>query len=104
MAAVPDPTDLEIVGYDDRFASDFRRLNVEWLEGFGLLEPADLKYLDAPRETIIAPGGQIFFAIRAGIVVGTCAVLPHGPAAAELAKLAVAAAARDRPSPHRRGD
>jgi hypothetical protein len=43
MAAVPDPGPIEIVGYDDRFAADFKRLNVEWLEGFGLLEPSDFR-------------------------------------------------------------
>src|SRR5262249_9038440 len=96
MAAVPDPGRVEVVGYDDRFAADFKRLNVEWLEGFGLLEPADLEYLDAPREKIVAPGGQIFFAVEDGVVVGTCAVWPRGPAAAELLKLAVTAAAQRR--------
>src|SRR5262245_17869708 len=96
MAAVPDPGWIEIVGYDDRFAADFKRLNVEWLEGFGLLEPTDLPYLDAPRATIIAPGGQIFFAVEAGVVIGTCAVRPLGPAAAELVKLAVAPVAQRR--------
>src|SRR5262245_11951553 len=90
MAAVPDPGRVEIIGYDDRFAADFKRLNVEWLEGFGLLEQSDLPYLDTPRATIIAPGGQIFFAVEAGAVIGTCAVRPLGPAAAELVKLAVA--------------
>ena len=96
MAAVPNSERLEIVGYDDRFAADFKRLNVEWLEGFGLLEPADLKHLDAPRETIIAPGGQIFFAMAAGVVLGTCAVRPVVPGVAELVKLAVTPAAQGR--------
>jgi ribosomal protein S18 acetylase RimI-like enzyme len=96
MAAVSDPGPIEIVGYDDRFAADFKRLNIEWLEGFDLLEPSDLRYLDAPRATIIAPGGQIFFAVEAGNVIGTCAVRPLGPAAAELVKLAVAPVAQRR--------
>src|SRR6478736_770931 len=96
MAAGTEPGQIDIVSYDDRYAVDFKRLNVEWLQGFGLLEPADLQYLDAPRETIVASGGQIFFAVETGIVIGTCAVMPLGPTAAELVKLAVAPPAQRR--------
>ena len=96
MGPTTDDQRIEIVGYDDRFAPDFRRLNVEWLEGFGLLEPADLKYLNAPRESIIVPGGEILLAVKGGTVVGTCAVLPGGPNVVELVKLAVAPAAQRR--------
>jgi ribosomal protein S18 acetylase RimI-like enzyme len=96
MTVTPDQDRIEVVGYDDRFAPDFRRLNIEWLEGFGLLEPPDLKHLDAPRESIVALGGQVFFAVAEGIVVGTCAVLPHGANVVEFIKFAVAPAAQRR--------
>jgi ribosomal protein S18 acetylase RimI-like enzyme len=81
---------VEIVGYDDRFAADFARLNAAWLNGYGLFEPADAKHLDAPRASIVEAGGQILFAVDAGAVVGTCAVVRAGPGVVELAKLAVA--------------
>ncbi|MEW6736236.1 MAG: GNAT family N-acetyltransferase [Acidobacteriota bacterium] len=87
---------IQVVYYEDRYASEFRRLNYEWLEGFGLLEPADMNYLDAPRQTIIEKGGQIFFAIEDEWVIGTCAVLSSSPTVVELAKLAVTAAAQGR--------
>src|SRR5262249_55936601 len=70
--------------------------NSGWLERFGLLEPADAKHLHAPRESIIATGGQILFAVEQGVVVGTCALLRLSPTVVELAKLAVAPAAQRR--------
>jgi ribosomal protein S18 acetylase RimI-like enzyme len=96
MAPKPEPGRIDIVGYENRFAADFRRLNAAWLEGYGLLEPADAKYLDTPRETILAAGGQIFFAVKDGVVLGTCAVLRVDPGVVELAKLAVDPAAQGR--------
>lgn len=87
---------VRIRGYEDRFAADFARLNREWLEGFGLLEEADAKYLDQPRESIIDLGGEILFAVTAERVVGACAILRIDFAVVELAKLAVAPDARGR--------
>jgi ribosomal protein S18 acetylase RimI-like enzyme len=80
---------IKIIGYEDCFASDFARLNRDWLEAFGLLEPADSKHLDSPRESIIEPGGAILLAVDEGSVVGTCAILRIGPKIVELAKLSV---------------
>jgi ribosomal protein S18 acetylase RimI-like enzyme len=87
---------IMIRGYEDRFAADFARLNREWLEGFGLLEEADLKYLDHPRESILDHGGEIFVAVDGELVVGACAVLRIDHAVVELAKLSVAPDARGR--------
>jgi ribosomal protein S18 acetylase RimI-like enzyme len=83
-----------IIPFQDPYAADFKRLNLEWLEAYGLLEPGDLKYLDAPRQSIIEAGGQILLAVDPDGVVGTCALLPCGEAAVELVKLAVATRAR----------
>jgi ribosomal protein S18 acetylase RimI-like enzyme len=87
---------VKIVHFEDRFASDFERLNRAWLEGYGLLEPQDVKYLDAPRETIIDPGGSILMAVENDRVIGTCAVIPVAPRVVELAKLAVVPEAQRR--------
>jgi ribosomal protein S18 acetylase RimI-like enzyme len=87
---------VRIVPYRDEYAADFDRLNREWLEGYGLLEPLDETYLRAPRQLIVEPGGQIFFAVTDIEVLGTCAALWHEPGVLELAKLAVAPAARGR--------
>lgn len=64
-------------------------LNRVWLEQHNLLEDGDLKHLQHPEESILAPGGEIFFAVRADQVVGTCAVIPRQPGEVELIKLTV---------------
>jgi N-acetylglutamate synthase-like GNAT family acetyltransferase len=91
---MPDDRDITIVAYEDRHAGDFKRLNREWLDGFGLYEDADAKQLDAPREAIIATGGEIYVALKGGRVVGTCALVRMSTDMFEVAKLSVAADAR----------
>src|SRR6185503_3732135 len=80
---------MTIEVYRREHAQVFDALNRAWLEGNGLLEPADEPHLTNPDETIIAAGGQIFVAIEDGMVVGTCAIAPHGPGELEIVKLAV---------------
>jgi N-acetylglutamate synthase-like GNAT family acetyltransferase len=95
---MPKATDkIKVIPFEERYTPDFIRLNHEWLEGFGLLEDADTKHLNSPRESIIDHGGQIFFALEREIVVGTCAAIRHSSKFIEIAKLAVA------PSAQRRG-
>jgi len=80
---------IDIVGFEDRHADDFARLNREWLDGHGLYEEADGKQLYSPRQEIIDAGGEIFIAVRDGRVVGTCALVRMSHGMFELAKLAV---------------
>lgn len=83
------PSPITIVPFNDQYSEAFARLNLKWLEEYSLLEEIDQKYMDHPRETIIAKGGEIFFALRDGMVVGTCAAIPSNAEEVELAKLAV---------------
>ncbi len=85
MTAVP----TAIVRYRPEFAQDFARLNRAWLERYFTIEPRDEEYLGDPEGRILAPGGEIFFALQADTVVGTCAAIPHGDGEFELAKLCV---------------
>ena len=87
---------ISIVPFDDRFAADFKRLNLEWLHGFDLFEDADLKHLDHARDGIIDRGGEIYVAVDddRGEAVGTIALLPTGPDVVELIKLAVTRSAQ----------
>jgi hypothetical protein len=62
--------EVEIVPFEDRYAGDFARLNREWLEDHGLIEPIDERHLRDPRGTIVAGGGELFLALRDGVVVG----------------------------------
>ncbi len=80
---------MKIIPFEERFARDFKRLNMDWLESYKLFEPADLKHLDTPLQSIIDPGGRILMAIEDDTVVGTCAIIVKNKNVVELAKLAV---------------
>jgi putative acetyltransferase len=86
--------DLMIVPYRQEFRSAFERLNREWIETWFELEDEDREVFRNPEAKILAAGGQIFFILRRGDVLGTCAVIPHGSGEWEIAKMAVEPAAR----------
>ena len=85
-----------VVRYREEFRSAFERLNRDWIETYFVLEAADREILGDPRRTILDPGGQVFFVLEGGEVQGTCAVLRHSVDECEIAKMAVAPAARGR--------
>ncbi|MBN1455814.1 MAG: GNAT family N-acetyltransferase [Methanomicrobia archaeon] len=80
---------LQIVPFDPTYADDFKRLNLVWLERYFRVEPLDIAVLSDPAETIIKPGGMVFFALLDGAVVGTCALIRHTEGLFELSKMAV---------------
>ncbi len=86
--------DVQIETFRAEHAQAFDAVNRAWLVEHGLFEPPDEDQLADPWGEILSPGGQIFVAVRDHEVLGTCAVIPHGPGVFELAKLAVAPAAR----------
>lgn len=75
-------------------AADFAALNLAWLQGYGLLEPADERQLHDPETHVFARGGEIFMARVGEITVGCCAAIPRPDGAIEVAKLAVERGAR----------
>ena len=79
-----------IVPFRRELAPAFQKLNLDWIERLFAVEEADRKVLSDPERSIIAPGGQIFFAMHADEPVGTAAMLRHSAARYELAKMAVA--------------
>jgi putative acetyltransferase len=90
------PSELLIRPFDPASARDaaaFRRLNVEWLERFFVVEPDDHLVLNEPSREIIRPGGKILLAEISAEIVGCCALIaqPADPASWEIAKLAVTA-------------
>ncbi|HEX7335884.1 MAG TPA: GNAT family N-acetyltransferase [Gemmatimonadales bacterium] len=85
-----------VVPYRDEFADAFEQLNREWIETYFVLEDADREVLGDPRGKIIEHGGEVFFVLDQGEVMGTCAVLRHSAEDYEIAKMAVAPAARGR--------
>jgi ribosomal protein S18 acetylase RimI-like enzyme len=80
---------IEITTFRPEHARRFGELNREWLERYGLMEPSELQQLEEPEHYFVGGGGRIFVALHDGEVVGTCAVMPHGPDEVELAKLSV---------------
>jgi len=91
----PSPSPV-IVPYRPEYREAFRQLNLDWLEAYRLLEPADLVPLEDPETHILANGGQVFFALLEEKAVGACAAIRWSDRTFELAKLAVDAPARGR--------
>ena len=81
---------IVIVPYRPELAAAFRQLNLDWIERLFAVEAADRKVLDDPQRAIIAPGGQIFFALDDADAIGTVAMILVSPGRYELAKMAVA--------------
>jgi GNAT superfamily N-acetyltransferase len=84
------------VDYRPAYKKHFRTLNESWLREYFTVESADAHLLADPNGRIIRKGGLVLFALWDGDVVGTAALLRHGPDVWELAKMAVAAAVRGR--------
>ncbi|HVF29490.1 MAG TPA: GNAT family N-acetyltransferase [Pyrinomonadaceae bacterium] len=80
---------VAIIGFDERYAADFARLNYHWIaETYGI-EPHDHDVLDHPHEAVISPGGEVFFALVGDEAGGTVAMIPYGDDSFELTKMAV---------------
>lgn len=80
---------IEVVHYNDKYHADFRRLNLEWLEKYNLLESHDLEILDDPQGTVIQRGGCIFIALEENTVVGTAGLWKENEKEYELVKMTV---------------
>ncbi len=80
---------VEIIDFSPELASDFYKLNVEWLERHFFVEAMDEKILSAPQQEIILPGGAVLFARYQGKIVGTSALLNNGDGNYEITKMAV---------------
>jgi putative acetyltransferase len=91
--SVDDP-EVTVVPFREEFRAAFEQLNRDWIERYFVLEGPDREVFHDPETKILAPGGQIFFVLKDGEVQGTCAVIRHGTAECEIAKMAVAPAAR----------
>jgi DNA-binding MarR family transcriptional regulator/predicted GNAT family N-acyltransferase len=86
--------EVQVLDYTPQYQADFKRLNVEWIEQYFRLEPADLKALDEPDAYILQPGGHILLAAYRGEIVGTCALIKLDAQTYELAKMAVSPTAQ----------
>jgi GNAT superfamily N-acetyltransferase len=89
MRAMAAADELRIVRFDPAYRDAFRRLNLAWLTRYLIIEPVDERVLADPEGEILAPGGEILFALLGGEVVGTVALKADSEGVFELAKMAV---------------
>ncbi len=80
---------IHLIDYAAIYQPDFKRLNLEWLDKFGLTESHDLEILDDPDGTVIARGGFIFLAMDADKVIGTAGLWKESGLEYELIKMGV---------------
>jgi putative acetyltransferase len=80
---------MRLINYEDKYQTDFKRLNMEWLEQYNLTETHDLEILDDPRGTVLEKGGCIFLVMEADKVVGTAGLWKENEEEYELIKMAV---------------
>jgi ribosomal protein S18 acetylase RimI-like enzyme len=81
---------LKIVPFNKDYKPAFEFLNRAWIEEYFIMEEEDLKTLQNPESYILEDGGEVFFAILDGEVVGTAAMIQTDKGIYELAKMAVA--------------
>ena len=82
------PTSIEIIPFESKYAQHFYDLNIEWLKKYFYVEPHDVDVLRNPQSYIIDNGGFIFFAKYKNTIVGTVAII-NEKEAYELSKMAV---------------
>jgi putative acetyltransferase len=80
---------IEIILYENKYQPDFYRLNIVWLDKYGLTESHDLEILNDPQSTIINNGGFIWLAKAGDEIVGSGALIKEAGDRYELAKMAV---------------
>ena len=88
--------EIQIVPFDPLYAKAFADLNYQWIEESYGVEEHDRELLDHPYESVIAEGGEIFFAVVGEEVAGTVAMVKMDNNHFELAKMAVSPAFRGR--------
>ena len=81
---------LKIVPFNKDYKPAFEFLNRAWIEEYFVMEEEDLKTLQNPESYVLERGGEVFFAILDGEVVGTAAMIQTDKGIYELAKMAVA--------------
>ena len=81
---------IEIIEYDKKFHTDFKRMNLDYLDKYNLTESHDMIILDNPEEIVIKSGGFIWLAKAGDEIVGTVGIMPEGHGIFELIKMCVA--------------
>ncbi len=80
---------IQIVPLAPEHAEAFRTLNEAWISRDFTLEAKDRQVLGDPQGKIIAPGGQVFMALKSGVAVGCVALMKMDDGGYEVAKMTV---------------
>lgn len=80
---------LHFIPFETEHSTEFKALNIEWLESFFVVEPYDELVLSNPIDQIITPGGFIFMASLNGEIIGTFAFIKKEEGVYEFSKMAV---------------
>src|SRR5258708_1194861 len=83
---------IKIIPYEEKYAPDFKQINWEWLEKYGLLEQHDIDVLEDPKGMILDNDGAIFLAQDEDTIVGAAALMKEEEGVYELIKMAVVSA------------
>jgi GNAT superfamily N-acetyltransferase len=81
---------IEIIEYDEKYHTDFKRMNLDYLDKYNLTESHDMIILDNPEEIVIGRGGFIWLAKAGEEIVGTVGIMNEGHGIFELIKMCVA--------------
>ena len=81
--------EVSIIDYNPKYAADFKRINVDWLEKYFHVEEYDQQVLSNPEKYILNEGGHIYFALLNNQVIGTVALIYRGDSMYELSKMGV---------------
>ena len=84
-----DEFSIHIVDFEEKYATDFAKLNFEWLEKYFYIEKYDTELLNNPKKYILEDGGHILIALDHQEVIGTVALIKRGEGVFELSKMAV---------------
>lgn len=78
---------MEVIEYQDKYKSDFIRLNIDWINRYFIPEESDYKVLNNVEE-LLHNGSMIYFAIENDNVLATCMAMPLNKDVWEICKLA----------------
>jgi len=81
--------EISIIPFHVKYRKDWYEINKEWVENLFVLEEADRESLENPEKYILAQGGEIYFAVQAGNVLGAAALKNHGQGEYEVSKMGV---------------
>lgn len=81
--------EVEIVPFHVKYRKDWHDINKEWVEKYFSMEAADGKTLENPEKYILDQGGEIYFALVKGEVLGAVGLKHQGEGEYELTKMGV---------------